>query len=63
MYCRLKLKFKEDLLYQVFENINVWLKIMVLEEMLLNQMLFGIFEVDFGIDVKIRNIEVIEEVK
>lgn len=63
MYCRLKLKFKEDLLYQVFENINVRLKIMVLEEMLLNQMLFGIFEVDFGIDVKIRNIEVIEEVK
>ena len=56
-------KSKEDLLYQVPENINVKSKIMASEEMLSNQMLSGIPEVDLGIDAKIRNIEATEEAK
>lgn len=63
MYCRPKPKSKEDLLYQVPENINVRSKIMASEEMLSNQMLSGIPEVDLGIDAKIRNIEATEEAK
>lgn len=58
-----KPKSKEDLLYQVPENINVRSKIMASEEMLSNQMLSGIPEVDLGIDAKIRNIEATEEAK
>lgn len=58
-----KPKSKEDLLYQVPENINVKSKIMASEEMLSNQMLSGIPEVDLGIDAKIRNIEATEEAK
>lgn len=54
---------KEDLLYQIPENINVKSKIMASEEMLSNQMLSGIPEVDLGIDAKIRNIEATEEAK
>lgn len=56
-------KSKEDLLYQVPENINVRSRIMASEEMLSNQMLSGIPEVDLGIDAKIRNIEATEEAK
>ena len=56
-------KSKEDLLYQVPENINVRSKIMASEEMLSNQMLSGIPEVDLGIEAKIRNIEATEEAK
>lgn len=63
IYCRPKPKSKEDLLYQVPENINVRSKIMASEEMLSNQMLSGIPEVDLGIDAKIRNIEATEEAK
>lgn len=58
-----KPKSKEDLLYQVPENINVRSKIMASEEMLSNQMLSGIPEVDLGIEAKIRNIEATEEAK
>lgn len=56
-------KSKEDLLYQVPENINVKSKIMASEEMLSNQMLSGIPEVDLGIEAKILNIEATEEAK
>ena len=63
MSCRPRPKSKEDLLYQVPENINVRSKIMASEEMLSNQMLSGIPEVDLGIDAKIRNIEATEEAK
>lgn len=58
-----KPKSKEDLLYQVPENINVKSKIMASEEMLSNQMLSGIPEVDLGIEAKILNIEATEEAK
>lgn len=58
-----KPKSKEDLLYQVPENINVRSKIMASEEMLSNQMLSGIPEVDLGIEAKILNIEATEEAK
>lgn len=40
---------KEDLLYQLPDNINVKSKIMKSEEMLSSQMLSGIPEVDLGI--------------
>jgi len=54
---------KEDLLYQLPENINVNSKIMKSEEMLSSQMLSGIPEVDLGIEAKIKNIEATEEAK
>ncbi|XP_057290470.1 splicing factor C9orf78 homolog [Hydractinia symbiolongicarpus] len=54
---------KEDLLYQLPDNINVKSKIMKSEEMLSSQMLSGIPEVDLGIEAKIKNIEATEEAK
>ena len=58
-----KPKTKEDLLYQLPDNINVSSKVMKSEEMLSNQMLSGIPEVDLGIHAKIKNIEATEEAK
>ena len=56
-------KSKEDLLYEVPDQIDIKSKVMKSEEMLSNQMLSGIPEVDLGIQAKILNIEATEEAK
>lgn len=48
---------KEDLLYQLPDEINVKSKIIKSEEMLSAAMLTGIPEVDLGVQAKIKNIE------
>ncbi|XP_065647421.1 splicing factor C9orf78 homolog [Hydra vulgaris] len=58
-----KVLSKEDLLYQLPENLKVQSKIMKSEEMLSSQVLCGIPEVDLGIEAKIKNIEATEEAK
>lgn len=59
---KVKLKNVEDCFYEFLENICVFL-VKKIEEMFFNQMLSGIFEVDLGIDVKIKNIIFMEDVK
>lgn len=56
-------KSKEDMLYEVPDQINFKSNVMKSEEMLSNQMLSGIPEVDLGIQAKMINIEATEEAK
>ena len=58
-----RVKSKEDMLYEVPDQINFRSKVMKSEEMLSNQMLSGIPEVDLGIHAKMVNIEATEEAK
>ncbi|KAJ8300026.1 hypothetical protein KUTeg_021545 [Tegillarca granosa] len=58
-----KTKTKEDMLFELPENLKVLSKNKKTEDMLSNQMLSGIPEVDLGIEAKIKNIEATEESK
>ena len=60
---RVKVKSKEDALYELPDKLKVKSQLKQSEEMLSNQMLSGIPEVNLGIQAKIRNIEATEEAK
>lgn len=59
----IRVKSKEDALYELPEKLKVKSQLKQSEEMLSNQMLSGIPEVNLGIQAKIQNIEETEEAK